>query len=151
MAAHASTSAPRSWDLVTRLKAFVSRLELDARLAAGENPGASPALARRAQVLSRWRVQHSLAGALERLVAEAVAPPATFTARIPVQRDEVLAAQNDLLRLAAGLRAVPRPSVRAAAAVSLLVEDGTGPVFSPHPPGTLQEAAFQAAFHAEAG
>jgi hypothetical protein len=151
MAAHASTGAPRSWDLVTRLRAFAGRLELDARLAAGENPGASPALARRAQVLSRWRVLHSLADALERLVTEAVAPPTNYGARIPVQREEVLVAQNDLLRLAAALRAVPGPSVRAAAAAALLVEDGTGPVFSPHPPGTLQAAAFQAAFHAEAG
>jgi hypothetical protein len=27
----------------------------------------------------------------------------------------------------------------------------TGPVFAPHPRGTLSEAAFVAAFHAEAG
>ena len=151
MAAHANAAVPRRWGLLTYLRAFAGRLELDRRLAAGDNPAASPALARRAQVLSRWRVQHSLADALERLVTEAVGQSTSFSARVPVQREEVLAAQNDLLRLAAALRAVPGPSVRAAAAASLLVEDGTGPVFSPHPPGTLQAAAFQAAFHAEAG
>jgi hypothetical protein len=150
MAAHASTRVPRSWRLVTCVKAFVGRLELDRRLAAGTDPAASPELARRAQVLSRWRVQHALADALEHVVVEAVAPPRRHGADIPVQRTEVLAAQRDLLRLVAALRAVPGPSVRATAAASLLVTDGTGPVFSPHPAGTLRTAAFQAAFHAEA-
>lgn len=150
MAAHASTGVARSWSPVTWLKAFVGRLELDQRLAAGTDPAASPELARRAQVLSRWRVQHALADALEGVVVEAVAPPRMHGADIPVQREEVLAAQRDLLRLAAALRAVPGPSVRATAAASLLVTDGSSPVFSPHPPGTLRAAAFTAAFHAEA-
>jgi hypothetical protein len=151
MAAHASTSVPRSSGLLTRLKAFIGRVELDRRLAAGTDPAASPELARRAQVLSRWRVQHALADALERVVVDAIAPPRPHGAAIPVQREEVLAAQRDLLRLAAALRAVPGPPVRATAAASLLVEDGSSPIFTPHPPGTLGAVAFQAAFHAEAG
>jgi hypothetical protein len=48
------------------------------------------------------------------------------------------------------LRSEPAPPVRVIAAVSLLLTDGAGPMFAPHPHGTLTEAAFQAAFLAEA-
>jgi len=70
---------------------------------------------------------------------------------VPVQRDEVLLAHRDLSRLARSLRADPAPPVRAIALVSVLLTDGTGPVFARYPHGTLAEAAFQAAFLAEAG
>jgi hypothetical protein len=151
MAAHTDTRAPRSWGLRVRLKAATHRLELDARLAAGENPDACPELARRAHVLSGWRMRHRLADGVENVVVEAVAPPYEHGASVPVQREEVLAAQRDLLRLARALRSEPAAPVRAIAAVSLLLADGAGPVFVPHPHGTLSEAAFQAAFLAEAG
>jgi hypothetical protein len=72
-------------------------------------------------------------------------------AAVPVRRDEVLAAQRDLLRLVAALRSAPAPPVRSIAAVSLLLTDGTGPLFAPYPRGSLREVAFQAAFCAEAG
>jgi hypothetical protein len=42
------------------------------------------------------------------------------------------------------------PAVRGTAIVSVLLTDGSGPVFAPHPEGSLRELAFQAAFHAEA-
>jgi hypothetical protein len=149
VAAHAYTSV--RWGLVTRIKAATGRLALDRRLADGAAPASSPELARRAQVLSGWRTRHALADGLERVVTEAVAPPRHHGADVPVQRDEVLAAQAELLRLATALRAEPAPAARGVAEASLLLIDGSGPVFSPHPPGTLREAAFRAAFHAEAG
>jgi hypothetical protein len=151
MGAHAGTRPPRSSGLITRLKAFTGRLELDRRLAAGANPDTSPELARRAHVLRGWRVRHHLADSLEQVIVEAVAPPRERGAAIPVQREEVLAAQRDLLRLVAALRSEPPAPVRGIAAVSVLLTDGTGPVYAPHPHGTLREAAFRAAFHAEAG
>jgi hypothetical protein len=149
MAAHADTSI--RWGLLARIKAATGRFALDQRLAAGEQPSSRPELARRAQVLSGWRTRHALADGLERVVMEAVAPPRHHGADVPVQREEVLAAQDVLLRLATALRAEPAPPVRAVAEASLLLIDGTGPVFSPYPPGALREAAFRAAFHAEAG
>jgi hypothetical protein len=137
--------------ILTRLRVATHHLELDSRLAAGENPDASPELERRAQVLSGRRVRQRLADGLERVVVDAVAPAHDPGAAVPVQRDEVLAAQHDLMRLVRALRSDLAPSVRSIAAVSLLLTDGAGPVFAPQPPGTLSEAAFQAAFHAEAG
>jgi hypothetical protein len=141
----------RTSGLRVRLKAFTDRLALDRDLAAGVSRNASPALARRAQVLEGWRVRHRLADGLERVVIEAIAPPYEHGAAVPVRREEVLTAQTDLLRLARALRAEPGPPLRAIAAVSLLLTDGAGPVFAEHPHGTLREAAFQAAFHGEAG
>ena len=151
MAAHADMNLPRSWHVLARLKAFASRLELDRRLASGTDPSASRELACRAQTLAGWRARHAYADGLERLVHEADAPPHPLSAAAPVQRDEVQAARSDLLRLAAALRAEPGPPVRAVAAASLLLTDGTGPLSAEHRPGALREAAFQAAFHAEAG
>jgi hypothetical protein len=63
------------------------------------------------------------------------------------RRAEALRGRRVRERLAHGLE----PAVRCVAAVSLLLTDGSGPVFAPDPHGTLREAAFQAAFHAEAG
>jgi hypothetical protein len=150
MAAHSDIGVPRSWGLSVRLRAFIDRLELDRRLAGGESPAESPELGRRAQVLSHWRVRHSLADSLERVVIEAIAPARDRGAAVPVQRAEVVSAQPDLLRLVAALRSEPAPSLRSIAAVSLLLADGAGPLFAPHPSGTLAEVAFQAAFLAEA-
>jgi hypothetical protein len=137
--------------LLTRLKVATHHLELDARLAAGENPDGSPELARRAYDLQSRRVRQRLSDGLEVAVVEAVAPPYDHGAAVPVQRDEVLAAEHDLLRLARALRSEPAPPVRGIAAVSLLLTDGTGPLFAPHSHGTLSELAFRAAFHVEAG
>jgi hypothetical protein len=150
VAAHAGMNAPRSWGLVARLQAFARRLELDRRLAAGASADESPELARRTRVLSHWRARHRLADGLERVVVEAVTAPHEHGAAVPVQRDEVLTAQADLLRLARALRSEPAPPLRCIAVVSLILTDGAGPVFAPHPRGTLAEIAFHAAFLAEA-
>jgi hypothetical protein len=151
MAAHADLHVPRSRSLVARVRALTGRLELDRELVTGRSAHARPELERRAEVLRGWRVRHRLADGLENVLIEAVAPSRGQTSAVPVQRAEVRAAQPELLRLVAALRAEPGPPVRVVAAVSLLLTDGTGPVFAAHPHGTLAEAAFQAAFHAEAG
>jgi hypothetical protein len=152
MAAHADVRRAGSRGLLVRAKAVVARRELDRELAAGAHPGGRPELARRADVLISRRVRQRLAGALEDVVAEAAAaPPRERGAAAPIQRAEVLAAERDLLRLVAALRAEPAAPVRAIAAVAVLLSDGTGPVFAPYPRGALREAAFVAAFHAEAG
>jgi hypothetical protein len=151
MAAHAHMNVPRSWSLLARLRAFAGRLDLDRKLAAGALPSDSRELACRAHTLAGWHARNAYADGIERVVDEAEAPPHPLGAAVPVRRDEVQAARADLLRLAAALRAEPSPPVRAVAVASLLLTDGAGPLFAEHPPGALREAAFQAAFHAEAG
>jgi len=129
---------------------MIGRLSLDRRLAEGEDPGCSPKLARRAQELIRRRNRRSLSEGLVRVVGDASrAPRVRRGATIPVQREAVLEARRDLLRLAAALRDEPAPDVRAIAEASVLVTDGGGPVFVPHPEGTLRRAALRAASRAE--
>lgn len=129
---------------------MTGRLELDLDLAAGVSPTSSPELARRADVLRSRRMRKRLAKGLENVMIEAIAPARGPTSAVPVRRAEVLTAQHDLLRLVEALRAESGPPVRAIAVASVLLTDGTGPVFAPYPHGTLAEVAFQAAFHAEA-
>jgi hypothetical protein len=137
--------------VLTRLKAATGRTALDRRLARGADPDSSPELACRAHVLRGWRVRHAFADGLERVVREAEGPPHRYTAAAPVAREKVLAARRDLLRIAEALGAETTAPVRSIAEVSLLLTDGAGPMFTQHPPGTLREAVFRAAFHVEAG
>src|SRR5262245_24139198 len=121
--------------VLTRLKAWVEPLQLDRQLAAGRDEHASPELERRAEVLRRARVRRGLADGLEHVVIEAESLPFEHGAAIPVQRDEVRTAEHDLLRLVRALRSAPPPPVRGIAEASLLLTDGAGPVFAPHPHG----------------
>jgi hypothetical protein len=150
MAAFASDGLPRRWGVLTRLKAMAGRHTLDRRLARGVDPETSRELACRAHVLRGWRVRHAFADGVERTVHEAEHPDLRYSARIPVAREEVLAARGDLLRIAEALRAEPAGDARGIAEVALLLTDGSGPLFTRHPAGTLREAAFRAAFHLEA-
>ncbi len=151
MAAFAGVGVPRPRRLLVRLRAATRRMELDRHLAMGADPGSTPELACRAHVLAGWRMRHALAAGLEQRVAEAVAPPRREGAAAPIVREEVRIAQEQLLRLAAALRAEPAPHVRGIAEASRLLTDGRSPMFVAGPAGTLREAAMRAAFHAEAG
>jgi hypothetical protein len=150
MAAHAAR-IPRTWWLAARLKALGGRMVLDRQLAAGTDPGTALELRCRAYELTRTRTMRKLASGVEHLIDAAEAPPSRLGAAIPVQRAEVRAARMELLRLAAVLSRTPRPGVRGVAAAAMLLTDGGGPVFSPHPPGALREAAIRAAANVEAG
>jgi hypothetical protein len=126
-------------------------MRLDRRLAAGADPLASPALARRASVLVSPRTRRRLACGLERVVLEIERPPRGLTAAVPVQRREVLVARDDLLLLAAALRGEDHPAPRGVAGVSLLLADGCGPVYAPSPPGALRRAVRRIAAALGAG
>jgi hypothetical protein len=116
------------------------RQKLDRRLAAGDDPLATRALARRASVLVSARTRCRLACRFERIVVEIERPAAGVTAAIPVNRREVLAARTDLLLLAAALRGASHPDPRGVAGAELLLTDGAGPVFAPSPPGSLRRS-----------
>ena len=125
MAVFASDGLPWRWGVLTRLKAATGPTALDRRLARGADPEASRELACRAHVLRGWRVRHAFADGIERIVTEAEHPDHRYSARVPVAREEVLAARPDLMRVAEALRA--------------------------EPPVTVREAVFRAPIHLEAG
>jgi hypothetical protein len=151
MAVFASDGLRPRWGLLTRLKAATGRTALDRRLARGEDPESDRELACRAHVLRGWRVRHAFADGIVRIVHDAEHPDERYSARVPVAREEVLAARHDLLRAAEALRAEPGGDARGIAEVALLLTDSSGPLSREHPAGTLREAAFRAAFHLEAG
>jgi hypothetical protein len=105
----------------------------------------------RAHVLRGWRLRHAFDDGIGRIAREAEHPDLRYSARVPVAREEVLAARGDLLRIAEALRAEPPGDARGIAEVAMLLTDGSGPLFTRQPAGTLREAAFRAAFHLEAG
>jgi hypothetical protein len=127
-------------------------MELDRRLADGADPLASPSLARRAAILLKQRTRRRLAGGVEKAVLEAEdpRPHSPVSAAIPVQRRAVLNARSELLLLAAALRTAPDPQPRGIAAVSVLLSDGAGPLFTEHPAHALGSAVRRATTWVEA-
>jgi len=149
MAAHTSIATPSS---LARSRRWwpLGRMELDRRLAAGANPLASPALARRAAMLLTQRSRRRLASGLEKVVLEAERPQPRFSAAVPVQRGAVLGARSELFLLAAALRSAPDPEPRGIATVAVLLSDGGGPIFMEHPPNALRDSARRATMWVEA-
>jgi len=66
---------------------------------------------------------------------------------IPVQRSEVLAAQDDINELAAALRCAGPVAPRGVAIANLLLTDGTGPLYNPREGVNLRDQVRIAVHH----
>jgi hypothetical protein len=121
----------RPWELV---KAGLCAQHLDEELARGASPDASGPLALRAQTLARESFRHGLARCARQILAEAERPlPAQPRPRrgpaVPVCRDRVRAAAAELAEVIDRLQ-LPGPlPVRGVAQVSVLLGDGSGPLY----------------------
>ncbi len=103
---------------------------LDETLAAGTPPEGSPALALRARQLTALSHRRSMAEAIDAIIREARGP---LTARLRIHpvRPRVVAAADELGRLAEQL-ALPGPvAARGVAQAELLLTDGTGALYNP--------------------
>jgi hypothetical protein len=120
------------WDrIVARARSFT----LDRELARGASPEASVRLALRAQRLTGMRERRMLAEGIRHLLDSTAGPDGTGrpagSARplVTVRRDQVRAAAPELEALADRLlRPAPVPA-RGMAQTSLLLHDGSGPVY----------------------
>jgi len=101
-----STRSPRSPLLAARV--LLQRSSLRRALAAGADPESSAQLARRAEQLTSLRRRRALAAALNRALREAEAPPAPFTAAVPVRRREIRKTRDEIEQLARDLLAPAR-------------------------------------------
>lgn len=122
----------------TRLHAWLRRSSLDRALAAGADPGASPALGHRARVLTGESKRRRLADAVHRLREEAQLPPSPrWSSAIPINREEVVAADSLLSEIESLLR---EEVVYCQGVVRLerLFGDGASPVYSQARQGTLR-------------
>jgi hypothetical protein len=129
--------------LLDRLSARLHARQLDRQLAAGQPSSAAAAVALRARRLTNWSTRRDLARSLRRLVAVARERPANVW-RVPIARLPVLAAVNELTRLANVLLAPGPVDPGGVAQVQLLITDGTGPLYNPNAGVDLAWAAERA-------
>jgi len=120
-------------------RAWIRRPELERKLAHGADPTDSPALGRRAERLVSRRSRKQFAKGVERLVADAYAPP-RFTAAVPVPRGPVLRCRSMLVALAATLRSKERVCPRGMALLNELITRGDSVLYVGNDPEALAES-----------
>ncbi len=130
---------PRLWD---RALASSRATVLDARLAAGVSPESGRLIALRARALVVPARRRRLAGDWDRLVRVARERPAT--ARVPLRRDRIVAAEADIRELQRSLRASAPVPARGVAIASNLLTDGAGPVYNRNSRVDLRSAVQEA-------
>lgn len=114
------------WDrIVARARSFA----LDRELARGASPEASVRLALRAQRLTGMRERRMLALGIKRLLDSTARPAGSARPLVTVRRDQVRAAAPELEALAARLLSPAPVPARGMAQTSLLLHDGSGPVY----------------------
>jgi len=128
------------------LGVWLRKRPLDRSLAAGEDPAASPALARRARQLTSRRYRTRLAASIRSLVDAAEERPRGFTAEVPIQRSEILGERQLLLQLAADLESGDELNPQGIARVERLLIDGGSPLYV----NGAQRALHGALVHAHA-
>ncbi len=130
--------------LADRLKARLRSHELDRALASGAPAESTPALALRARRLTALSDRRAKAATYRRVLREASEEVSRSCARITPRRERVVAASPALSRLADAL-AQPGPvAARGAAQASLLLTDGTGPLYNSANQASLERHALRA-------
>jgi hypothetical protein len=117
----------------TTLRALLHRHRLDRELACGGDPNATPLRRERARQLLGDRLRHQLAESLERLLADAERAPAPFSSRVPIARAAIRDSRRDLEWVIGRLEAPAYISPQGVAMVSVMLSDGTSPLFGPDP------------------
>jgi hypothetical protein len=125
-----------------RLLARVLAASLDQQLAHGARPEANALLAARAMVLTSAGYRRALAASLRRMLAASVAPQprslpeaaarpsrAAIHSYVPLRRDRIARAAEDLAGLAECLTQRGPVPARGVALVSQLLADGGGPLY----------------------
>jgi hypothetical protein len=129
------SGASRRWNLLrpSRWLVLLTRWrasDLDAQLAAGQPPEGDPQRAVRAAVLVEPANRRQLAECWQAVLSRAARPPDPIDSRVPLRRSQVLAADADIRRMIAGLRAPSPVPARGVAIASGLLSDGTGPLYN---------------------
>jgi hypothetical protein len=127
--AHPRT-APDGERAGNRIAARLLAPALDRRLAAGASPDESVLLAARARLLSsraqRQRLTRCWLGVLER----AARKPAPLSARTPLRRGAIAAAQGDIRLMLAVVQGTPAIRPQGLALARALLTDGAGPLYN---------------------
>jgi hypothetical protein len=121
---------------------------LDSQLASGLPPESSPLLAARAVAIVSVRMRRELSRSWKDLLVRARGEAHfTSTRRIPLCRDRIVGAEPEIEAMLEALDApLPLPA-RGVAMASLLITDGTGPLYNRAAPIELQTALGQVTQH----
>jgi len=111
------------------LLAFLQAPRIDADLAEGIRPSASPAHQRRADHLRRARVRRRIAAALNRAVEDAHRFVRQGTAQAPLSREAIRCCHRELRALASSVASLEDPPARGVAISFQLAFDGRGALF----------------------
>jgi hypothetical protein len=133
----------RGANLLPRVWARLAAVNLDARLAAGEDPRADAALACRSEQLVSRRRRRRIADSVERVYVER-REPGVFSAAIPINWPSVEIARPALEQLAKALRSHEVVEPGGVALTQVLLSDGTGALYRPMYPEELYDAARRA-------
>ncbi len=133
--------------LTDNIRLHLNSARLDADLAAGIAPEASPLHAARARHLVTPRFRHVSAANWEHLLLAAREPTRGLSGRVPIRRERVNRAEPEIRELITALRATgPIPSRGVAIATNLLT-DGRGPIYNPKAPDNLRATVALAVEH----
>ena len=127
----------RWWE---RIGARLLARSLDRALADGDPPETRPLLATRARALVAPAERRSLASHWENLLALTEGEPDRSLRRVPLCRDEIIAAESSVREMLVALVAPLPVSARGVARASLLLRDGSGPLYNRLSPTGLVEA-----------
>jgi hypothetical protein len=123
---------------ITRLRSCIRGASLDRALAAGANPCESAALARRAAHLSSRRSRRRIAAWVSDTVNAAHQLRRGLSAAITPDRDEVLGAAEQLMRVEELLESSGPVYARGVAMLKALLSDGASSLYSPRRAGELR-------------
>jgi hypothetical protein len=125
--------AERIWD---RILLRILGATLDRQLAAGCPPETNRLLALRAQELASWRFRSALAWHWQNLLAVVE----RGTARVPLCRIRIADAVPDVREMCDALILWRPTPARGVAMASMLLRDGTGPLYNPESTVDIHEA-----------
>ncbi len=131
--------------VLVRLSALVRSRQLDEALARGTPPETDAALALRARRLTTLRRRRAISSGLRRVVRDTCRGVTPSQARISPRHIQVIAASDELTRLADVLASPGPVAARGVAQAWILLTDGTGALYNTNSTANLRARAASAA------
>lgn len=117
-----------------RLRVRLQRHKLDRQLAAGANPNASDRLRERGRQLVTEESRRSIAAGLRRFLDDASCGRVSLSSQVPIARNAIRDSRWDIEEIIERLDAPSYLCAQGLAQLSLLLTEGTSPLFGPATP-----------------
>ncbi len=134
---------PRVSNPWLRMRSRLFAYSLDRLLASGVRPESNPLSAARAEKLVSPQTRSALASNWQALL-ERASKPLQRNPRVPLCRDRIAAAEDDIHEMISVLSASRPSSARGVAMVSRLLSDGAGPLYNRHANADLRSELLRA-------